>query len=235
MKEKIRLTTGQALVKFLKQQYIHIDGKEFRFVDGIFNIFGHGNVLGIGQALEQYGEDLKIYQGKNEQGMAHAAIAFSKQKLRQQIYAVTTSVGPGSANLAAAAGTALANNIPVLFLPGDVFSSRQPNPVLQQIEHEHSADISTNDALRAVSRYWDRVTRPEQLMSSLIRAFEVMTNPATAGPATICIGQDVEGEAFDYDEAFFKKRVHYLDRKAPVAREKQGALELIKKVNDQSL
>lgn len=229
MKEKIRLTTGQALVKFLKQQYIHIDGKEFRFVDGIFNIFGHGNVLGIGQALEQYGEDLKIYQGKNEQGMAHAAIAFSKQKLRQQIYAVTTSVGPGSANLAAAAGTALANNIPVLFLPGDVFSSRQPNPVLQQIEHEHSADISTNDALRAVSRYWDRVTRPEQLMSSLIRAFEVMTNPATAGPATICIGQDVEGEAFDYDEAFFKKRVHYLDRKAPVAREKQGALELIKK------
>ncbi|MEK5231330.1 3D-(3,5/4)-trihydroxycyclohexane-1,2-dione acylhydrolase (decyclizing) [Lysinibacillus sp. FSL K6-0232] len=228
MRKKIRLTTGQALVKFLQQQYIHVDGEEFRFVDGIFTIFGHGNVLGIGQALEQYGEGLNIYQGKNEQGMAHAAIAFSKQKLRQQIYAVTTSVGPGSANLAAAAGTALANNIPVLFLPGDVFSSRQPNPVLQQIEHEHSADISTNDALRAVSRYWDRVTRPEQLMSSLIRAFEVMTNPATAGPATICIGQDVEGEAFDYDESFFKKRVHYVDRKAPVARELQGAIELIK-------
>ncbi|MGE7930335.1 3D-(3,5/4)-trihydroxycyclohexane-1,2-dione acylhydrolase (decyclizing) [Lysinibacillus xylanilyticus] len=228
MGKKIRLTTGQALVKFLKQQYILVDGEEFRFVDGIFNIFGHGNVLGIGQALEQYGNGLNIYQGKNEQGMAHAAIAFSKQKLRQQIYAVTTSVGPGSANLVAAAGTALANNIPVLLLPGDVFSSRQPNPVLQQIEHEHSADISTNDALRAVSRYWDRVTRPEQLMSSLIRAFEVMTNPATAGPATICIGQDVEGEAFDYDETFFKKRVHYLDRKAPVAREIQGAIELIK-------
>ncbi|GAB2570476.1 3D-(3,5/4)-trihydroxycyclohexane-1,2-dione acylhydrolase (decyclizing) [Gracilibacillus alcaliphilus] len=228
MGKKIRLTTGQALVKFLKQQYIHVDGEEFRFVDGVFNIFGHGNVLGIGQALEQYGDGLNIYQGKNEQGMAHAAIAFSKQKLRQQIYAVTTSVGPGSANLAAAAGTALANNIPVLFIPGDVFSSRQPDPVLQQVEHEYSADVSTNDALRAVSRYWDRVTRPEQLMSSLIRAFEVMTNPATAGPTTICIGQDVEGEAFDYDASFFQKRVHYLDRKTPVERELRGATDLIK-------
>ena len=224
----IRLTTSQALIKFLNQQYIHVDGKETPFVEGIFNVFGHGNVLGIGQALEQDSGHLKVIQGKNEQGMAHAAIAYSKQMLRQKIYAVTTSVGPGSANLVAAAGTALANNIPVLFLPGDTFATRQPDPVLQQIEQEHSAAITTNDALKPVSRYWDRVTRPEQLMSSLIRAFEVMTNPATAGPATICISQDVEGEAYDYEEKFFEKRVHYLDRKAPVERELTGAAELIK-------
>ncbi|MCM3399521.1 3D-(3,5/4)-trihydroxycyclohexane-1,2-dione acylhydrolase (decyclizing) [Oceanobacillus profundus] len=228
MGNKLRLTTAQALVKFLNQQYIHVDGKEFPFVEGVFNIFGHGNVLGIGQALEQDPGHLKVYQGKSEQGMAHAAIAYSKQKLRQKIFAVTTSVGPGSANLAAAAGTALANNIPVLFLPGDTFASRQPDPVLQQVEHEHSAAVTTNDALKPVSRYWDRVTRPEQLMSSLLRAFEVMTDPGKAGPATICISQDVEGEAFDYDEKFFEKRVHYLDRKAPVERELHGAAALIK-------
>lgn len=228
MENKIRLTTAQALVKFLNQQYIYVDGKEFPFVEGVFNIFGHGNVLGIGQALEQDPGHLKVFQGKNEQGMAHAAIAYSKQKLRQKIYAVTTSVGPGSANLAAAAGTALANNIPVLFLPGDTFASRQPDPVLQQVEHEHSAAVTTNDVLQPVSRYWDRVTRPEQLMSSLLRAFEVMTDPAKAGPATVCISQDVEGEAFDYDAKFFEKRVHYLDRKAPVERELNGAAVLIK-------
>jgi 3D-(3,5/4)-trihydroxycyclohexane-1,2-dione acylhydrolase (decyclizing) len=160
--------------------------------------------------------------------MAHAAIAYSKQMLRQKIYAVTTSVGPGSANLAAAAGTALANNIPVLLIPGDTFATRQPDPVLQQFEHEYSLAVTTNDALKPVSRYWDRVTRPEQLMSSLIRAFEVMTDPGKAGPATVCIAQDVQGEAFDYDEKFFEKRVHYLDRKAPVERELNGAAELIK-------
>ncbi len=224
----IRLTTSQALVKFLNQQYIHVDGNEFPLVEGIFTIFGHGNVLGVGQALEQDSGHLKVIQGKNEQGMAHAAVAYSKQKLRQRIYAVTTSVGPGSANLATAAGTALANNIPVLFLPGDTFATRQPDPVLQQIEQEYSIAVTTNDALKPVSRYWDRITRPEQLMSSLIRAFEVMTDPAKAGPATICLSQDVAGEAFDYDEKFFDRRVHYLDRKAPVDRELKGAAELIK-------
>lgn len=226
--KKIRLTTAQALIKFLNQQYIHIDGKEFPFVEGVFNVFGHGNVLGIGQALEQEAGHLHVIQGKNEQGMAHAAIAYSKQMLRQKIYAVTTSVGPGSANLVAAAGTALANNIPVLLIPGDTFASRQPDPVLQQVEQEYSLAITTNDALKPVSRYWDRITRPEQLMSSLIRAFEVMTDPGNSGPATICIAQDVEGEAFDYDEKFFEKRVHYLDRKSPVERELNGAAELIK-------
>ncbi|WCK56425.1 3D-(3,5/4)-trihydroxycyclohexane-1,2-dione acylhydrolase (decyclizing) [Aneurinibacillus sp. Ricciae_BoGa-3] len=223
----IRLTTAQALIKFLNQQYICIDGNESAFVEGIFTIFGHGNVLGIGQALEQDPGHLNVIQGKNEQGMAHAAIAYSKQMLRQKIYAVTTSVGPGAANLAAAAGTALSNNIPVLLLPADTFSTRQPDPVLQQVEQEYSAAVTTNDALKPVSRYWDRITRPEQLMSSLIRAFEVMTDPGKAGPATICISQDVEGEAFDFDEKFFERRVHYLDRKLPTQRELSGAAELI--------
>ncbi|MDM5357260.1 3D-(3,5/4)-trihydroxycyclohexane-1,2-dione acylhydrolase (decyclizing) [Peribacillus sp. B2I2] len=224
----VRLTTAQALIKFLNQQYIHVDGEESPFVEGIFNVFGHGNVVGIGQALEQDAGHLKVIQGKNEQGMAHAAIAYSREMLRRKIYAVTTSAGPGSANLIAAAGTALANNIPVLLLPADTFATRQPDPVLQQLEHEHSTAITTNDAFLAVSRYWDRVTRPEQLMSSLIRAFEVMTDPGKAGPATICISQDVEGEAFDFDEHFFEKRVHYLDRKAPVDRELQGAADRIR-------
>ncbi|KHF40900.1 3D-(3,5/4)-trihydroxycyclohexane-1,2-dione acylhydrolase (decyclizing) [Halalkalibacter okhensis] len=223
-----RLTTAQALIKFLNQQYIHVDGEEIPFVEGIFNIFGHGNVLGIGQALESDSGHLKVIQGKNEQGMAHAAIAYSKQLLRKKIYAITTSSGPGSANLVTAAGTALANNIPILLIPADTYATRQPDPVLQQIEQEHSLAITTNDALKPVSRYWDRVTRPEQLMSSLIRAFEVMTDPAKAGPATVCISQDVEGEAFDFDEKFFEKRVHYIDRKPASDRELKGAAKLIK-------
>ena len=228
MGKKIRLTTAQALIKFLNQQYIHVDGEETPFVEGIFTIFGHGNVVGIGQALEQDAGHLKVFQGKTEQGMAHAAMAYSKQMLRRKIYAVSTSVGPGAANLVAAAGTALANNIPVLLIPADTFATRQPDPVLQQVEQEYSAAITTNDALKPVSRYWDRITRPEQLMSSLIRAFEVMTDPAKAGPATICISQDVEGEAYDFDESFFEKRVHYVDRKEPSERELKGAAELIK-------
>lgn len=224
----IRLTTAQALIKFLNQQYIEVDGAQHPFVEGIFNIFGHGNVLSIGQALEQDPGHLRVIQGKNEQGMAHAAIAYSKQMLRKKIYAATASAGPGSANMITAAATAFANNIPVLFLPADTFATRQPDPVLQQLEHEHSIAITTNDAFPAVTRYWDRITRPEQLMSSLIRAFEVMTNPATTGPVAICIAQDVEGEAFDYDVAFFKKRVHYVDRKIPTDRELAQAVEMIK-------
>ncbi len=225
----IRLTTAQALVKFLNAQYLHVDDEEFPFVEGIFTIFGHGNVLGIGQALEQDSGRLKIIQGKNEQGMALAAVAYSKQMLRRKIYAVSTSVGPGSANLVTAAATALANNIPVLLLPADTFASRQPDPVLQQVEQEYSAAVTTNDSLKPVSRYWDRITRPEQLMSSLLRAFEVLTDPARGGPATICLAQDVEGEAFDFSEEFFHKRVHYLDRKAPTLRELNGATELLKR------
>lgn len=228
MGKKLRMTTGQAVIEFLKQQYIYVDGKEIQFVEGIFDIFGHGNVVGIGQAIEENPGNLKVIQGKNEQGMAHAATAFSKQRLRRSIYAVTTSIGPGSANLTAAAGTALANNVPVLLLPSDTFATRQPDPVLQQVEHETNQTTTTNDALKAVSRYWDRITRPEQLMSSLIRAFEVMTNPAQAGPATICISQDVQGEAYDFDESFFVKRVHYIDRPEPVEREINLMVDKIK-------
>lgn len=227
MVKKIRLTTAQALIKFLNQQYIQVDGEEFPYVEGIFNVFGHGNVLGIGQALEENPGHLKVIQGKNEQGMTHAAVAYSRQKLRQKIFAVTASAGPGSANMVTAAATAFANNIPVLIIPADTFATRQPDPVLQQLEHETSAAITTNDAFKAVSKYWDRIQRPEQLMSSLLRAFEVMTNPATCGPATICIAQDTEAEAYDYDEDFFKKRVHYIDRQVPTERELKGATKRI--------
>ncbi|HGW2915777.1 TPA: 3D-(3,5/4)-trihydroxycyclohexane-1,2-dione acylhydrolase (decyclizing) [Enterococcus faecalis] len=228
MEKTIRLTTAQALLKFLNQQYISIDGKETPYVEGIFHVYGHGNVLGIGQALEQAPGHLKSYSGKNEQGMAHAAIAFARQSLRKKIFAVSTSAGPGSANLLTAAGTAFANNIPVLFLPADTFATRQPDPVLQQLEHESSVTFSTNDAFQAVSRYWDRINRPEQLMSALLRAFEVMTNPATTGPATICLPQDVESEAYDYPVEFFRKRVHYIDRRMPTIRELETASHLIK-------
>lgn len=228
MRETIRLTTAQALIKFINQQYISIDGVEKPFIKGIFNIFGHGNVLGIGEALEQDPGHLDVIQGKNEQGMAHAAIAFSKQKLRTEAFAVTASAGPGSANMVTAAGTAYANNIPMLILPADTFATRQPDPVLQQLEIDHNGAMTTNDAFKAVTRYWDRVQRPEQLMSSLIRAFEVMTNPVTAGPVAVCLSQDVEGEAFDYDVEFFKKRVHYVDRQLPSPREIEGAAALIK-------
>src|SRR5699024_6613329 len=229
MANTIRLTTAQAVVKFLNNQYVYCDGEEIPFVEGIFNIFGHGNVLGIGQALQEDPGHLNVIQGKNEQGMAHAATAFAKEKLRKQIYAVTSSVGPGSANLVTASATALANNLPVLFLPGDTFASRQPDPVLQQIEQEHSTSTTTNDALKPVSRYWDRVERPEQLMSALLRAFEVLTNPVSAGPVTICIAQEVEGEAFEYDKVFFEKRVHYIDRISPVQETINRATEAIKK------
>lgn len=228
MVKTVRLTTGEAIVKFLTKQYIYVDGEEIKFVEGVMNIFGHGNVLGIGEGLSKYQEDLKIIQGKNEQGMAHTAIGFSKQSLRKKIFAVTSSVGPGSANLVTAAGTASANHIPVLFLPGDTFATRQPDPVLQQIEDPQSIGTTTNDALKPLSRYFDRITRPEQIMSALIRAFEVMTNPQTAGPVTIALSQDVQGEAFDFPETFFDKRIHYVDRLEPSNRSIETAIEALK-------
>ncbi|WP_440857161.1 3D-(3,5/4)-trihydroxycyclohexane-1,2-dione acylhydrolase (decyclizing) [Staphylococcus shinii] len=228
MVKTVRLTTGEAIVKFLTKQYIYVDGEKIKFVEGVMNIFGHGNVLGIGEGLSKYQEDLKIIQGKNEQGMAHTAIGFSKQSLRKKIFAVTSSVGPGSANLVTAAGTASANHIPVLFLPGDTFATRQPDPVLQQIEDPQSIGTTTNDALKPLSRYFDRITRPEQIMSALIRAFEVMTNPQTAGPVTIALSQDVQGEAFDFPETFFDKRIHYVDRLEPSNRSIETAIEALK-------
>ncbi len=224
---KIRLTTAQALVRFLDNQYLSVDGVETKFVKGIFAIFGHGNVLGLGQALEQDSGDLVVHQGRNEQGMAHAAIGYAKQKLRREIIACTSSVGPGAANMITAAGTASANRIPLLLLPGDVFATRQPDPVLQQIEQSHDLSISTNDAFRAVSKYWDRVNRPEQLMTACINAMRVLTDPAETGAVTISLPQDVQGEAWDYPDYFFQKRVHLLDRRLPTEAQLAAALKLI--------
>ncbi|WP_137279049.1 3D-(3,5/4)-trihydroxycyclohexane-1,2-dione acylhydrolase (decyclizing) [Pseudomonas rhizoryzae] len=222
-----RLTMAQALVKFLDNQYLSVDGVETKFVAGIFTIFGHGNVLGLGQALEQDAGELVVHQGRNEQGMAHAATGFAKQKLRRQIYTCTSSVGPGAANMLTAAATATANRIPLLLLPGDVYASRQPDPVLQQIEQFHDLSISTNDAFRAVSKYWDRINRPEQLMSAAINAMRVLTDPAETGAVTLALPQDVQGEAYDYPDYFFAKRVHRLDRRPPVAAAIEDAVRLL--------
>lgn len=225
---KVRLTVAQALVKFLNNQYLEVDGEEHKFVEGIFTIFGHGNVVGLGQALEEDPGDLIVRQGRNEQGMTHAATAFAKQNNRQKIYACTSSVGPGAANMVTAAATATANRIPVLLLPGDTFSTRQPDPVLQQIEQPNNLSETTNDAFKAVSKYWDRVSRPEQLMTACINAMRVLTDPAETGAVTIGLPQDVQGEAYDYPEYFFQKRVHTLDR-APATKNKiKKAVDLIK-------
>ncbi len=210
------MTTAQALVRFLKQQYIEVDGVQTEFIKGVFTLFGHGNVLGLGQALQELGM-LEVYQGKNEQGMAHAAMAFAKQKLRRQIIPCTTSVGPGAANMVAAAGTATANNIPLLLLPGDVYACRQPDPVLQQIEITNSLSVSTNDAFKAVTKYWDRINRPEQLMTAMINAMRVLTDIGDTGAVAICLPQDVEAESYDYPDYFFEKRVYRLERVAPTA------------------
>ncbi len=211
---KLRLTTAQALVKFLDNQYLEVDGVELKFVKGIFAISAMARP-GLGQALEQDSGDMRVYQGRNEQGMAHAATGFARQALRRQIIACTSSIGPGAANMITAAGTASANRIPLLLLPGDVFATRQPDPVLQQIEQSYDLSISTNDAFRAVSKYWDRITRPEQLMSACINAMRVLTDPAETGAVTLCLPQDVQGEAWDYPESFFARRVHRLDRRRP--------------------
>jgi 3D-(3,5/4)-trihydroxycyclohexane-1,2-dione acylhydrolase (decyclizing) len=225
----VRLTMGQALVRFLENQYISYDGKEQRFVRGVFIIPGHGNVVGFGQALSQEGRHLEIHQGKNEQGMAQAAVAFAKQMKRKQIFAVTSSVGPGAANMVTAAGTATANNIPILILPGDVYACRQPDPVLQQVEQTNNLTLSTNDAFKAVCKYWDRIVRPEQLMSAMISAFRVLTDPANTGAVCIAMPQDVEGEAYDYPETFFRKRVWELERRPATADALKKAAAAIRK------
>lgn len=227
MANTVRLTVAQALVKFLNNQYIEFDGKQNKMFKGIFTIFGHGNVVGLGEALENDPGDLIVHQGRNEQGMAHAAMGYAKQKRRKQIYACTSSVGPGAANMVTAAATATANCIPVLFLPGDVYATRQPDPVLQQMEQPHDLSISTNDAFRAVSKYWDRVTRPEQLMSACINAMRVLTDPADTGAVTIALPQDVEGEVYDYPEYFFQKRVHRIDRRPATKAMVEDAIKLI--------
>ena len=224
----IRLTMAQALVRFLENQYISYDGIEHPFVEGVIMLPGHGNVVGLGQALAQEAHRMQVWQGKNEQGMAHTAVAFAKQCKRKKIIAVTSSVGPGAANMITAAATATANNIPVLILPGDVYACRQPDPVLQQVEQTHDLSLSTNDAFRPVCRYWDRVVRPEQLMSAMLNAMRALTDPANTGAVCVAMPQDVEGEAYDYPESFFAKRVHRLARREPETEIIAEAAEIIK-------
>ncbi|MDD4573920.1 MAG: 3D-(3,5/4)-trihydroxycyclohexane-1,2-dione acylhydrolase (decyclizing) [Sphaerochaeta sp.] len=211
----IRLTMAQALLRFLDNQYVMVDGVETKFVEGVFGIFGHGCVVGLGEALAAKENTLPFYQAKNEQGAVHAATAFAKEHNRKKIIAVTSSIGPGALNMVTGAGTASANHIPVLLLPSDIFASRQPDPVLQQIETPHDYTNSSNDAFRSVSRYWDRVNRPEQLMSAMINAMRVLTDPAETGAVTVALPQDVQGEAYDYPAEFFEKRIHHIERRLP--------------------
>jgi len=211
----MKLTTAQALVKFLDNQYIRLDGHVTKFVDGVATIFGHGCVLGLGQALDHDPGQLNYYQGKNEQGMAHMAAGFAKQHNRRKIIACASSIGPGAANMVTAAACATVNNIPLLLLPGDTFATRQPDPVLQQLEQEYDDSLTTNDAFRPVCKYWARIDRPEQLMSAAIHAMRVLTDPATAGAVCLALPQDVQGEAYDWPESFLAKRVHRIDRPFP--------------------
>jgi len=223
----IRLTMAQALIRFLDQQYIEIDHREIKLIHGVMGIFGHGNVTGIGEALERMPGNLKFIQGKNEQGMAHAAMAFAKRNNRLSTFACTSSIGPGALNMVTAAATATVNRIPVLFLPGDTFSTRQPDPVLQQVEHPSDYTISANDAFKPVSKFWDRIVRPEQLMTSLLHAMRVLTDPADTGAVTLALPQDVQCEAYDYPASFFEKRVHSIDRRPMAESSRKRAVDLI--------
>jgi 3D-(3,5/4)-trihydroxycyclohexane-1,2-dione acylhydrolase (decyclizing) len=224
----VRLTMAQALLRFLDAQYLESDGVEHKFVRGVFGIFGHGNVLGLGEALAEEKTGLTYYQGHNEQGMAHAAIGFAKQSNRKRIFAVTSSIGPGALNMVTAAGTATVNRIPVLFLPGDAFACRQPDPVLQQVEQFHDLNLTANDAFKPVSRFWDRISRPEQLMSGALNAMRVLTDPADTGAVTLALPQDVQGEAYEYPVEFFDKRVHHLARRSPTEGELSRAVAMIR-------
>lgn len=224
----IRLTLAQALMRFLDQQYLEVDGTEHKFVHGVMGIFGHGNVTGVGEALEYGGTSLKYVQGNNEQGLVHTATAFAKQKNRLGIYAVTSSIGPGATNMVTGAATATVNRIPVLLLPGDIFATRQPDPVLQQIETPWDGTINANDAFRPVSRYWDRLLRPEQLMPAALNAMRVLTDPVETGAVTLCLPQDTQAEAHDYPESFFEKRVWHLDRRPLSERALQEAVSVLR-------
>lgn len=221
------MTVGQAIVKFLDQQYVELDGVQTKFVDGVFTVFGHGIVVGLGQALDENPGGLRVYQGRNEQGMAHVATGFARQHNRRRIIACASSIGPGAANMVTAAACATVNRIPLLLLPGDTFAVRQPDPVLQQIEHSCSPSITTNDAFRPVCKFWDRITRPEQLMATLSQAFRVLTDPAETGAVCVALSQDVEGESYDYPDYFFEKRVHKIRRPQPVREDLLELVELI--------
>ena len=226
--QTVRLTTAQALTRFLINQHVELDdGSELPLFAGVWAIFGHGNVAGIGEALYQVQDQLPTYRGHNEQSMALAAIAFAKARQRQQVMVATTSIGPGATNLVTAAGVAYVNRLPVLLVPGDVFASGQPDPVLQQSENFADGSSTVNDTLRPVSRYFHRITRPEQLIQALPRAMVALTDAALCGPATISICQDVQSLAFDYPAYMFEKRVWRLRRQGPDANELKQAVKTL--------
>jgi 3D-(3,5/4)-trihydroxycyclohexane-1,2-dione acylhydrolase (decyclizing) len=211
----IRLTMAQALTRYLAAQTSEVDSREVPLFAGVFAIFGHGNVAGLGEALYDTRERLPTLRAHNEQAMGLAAIAFAKANRRRRMMACTTSIGPGATNMVTAAAVAHANRLPVLLLPGDVFAGRRPDPVLQQIEASGDPTISVNDCFRPVSCWWDRITRPEQILESLPQAMRVLTDPAECGPATLALPQDVQAEAYDYPEAFFAPRCWRIRRPPP--------------------
>ncbi len=223
-----RLTMAQAIILFLQNQYVERDGQENAFFAGCWGIFGHGNVAGIGQALQQYSSSFRYYQARNEQAMVHAASAYTKMKNRLQTFACTSSIGPGATNMITGAAVATINRLPVLLLPGDIFAERIQAPVLQQIEWEHSQDFSVNDCFKPVSRYWDRINRPEQIIASLPEVMRVLTSPAETGAVTLSLPQDVQAMAFDYPTGLFEKRIWHIPRNRPDLARLQQAIEWIK-------
>ena len=213
----VRLTVGQAIVRFLAQQYLERDGVETRVIAGVWGIFGHGNVAGLGQALEELGDEcaMPYYRPQNEQGQVHIATAFARHRNRLQTFACISSIGPGATNMITGAATATVNRIPVLLFPSDYFANRLVDPVLQQVEHPVERDVSANDAFRAVSRYFDRITRPEQLLSSLPEAFRILTDVADTGAVTVALPEDVQAEAYDWPASFLERRVWHVRRPVP--------------------
>nr|WP_107905511.1 3D-(3,5/4)-trihydroxycyclohexane-1,2-dione acylhydrolase (decyclizing) [Streptomyces chartreusis] len=212
MTSTTRLTVAQALVRFLSAQYTERDGTRHRLIGATWGIFGHGNVAGIGQALVEYGDVMPYHQGRNEQAMVHAAVGYARQSGRLSTHAVTTSIGPGATNLVTGAALATINHLPVLLLPGDVFAARPADPVLQQLEVPYAGDVSVNDCLRPVSRYFDRITRPEALIPSALQAMRVLTDPVETGAVTLALPQDVQAEAYDWPEEFFAERTWVVRR-----------------------
>jgi 3D-(3,5/4)-trihydroxycyclohexane-1,2-dione acylhydrolase (decyclizing) len=223
------LTMSAAIVEFLKQQYVSRDGVEHRLVRGVAGIFGHGNVAGLGQAIEEFGgKELPFLQPKNEQGMVHMAVAYAKTHNRLGTLACTSSVGPGATNMITGAATATINRLPVLLLPSDVFANRIPAPVLQQLEHPGSMDISVNDCFRPVSKYWDRIQRPEQLLKALPEAMRVLASPSETGAVTLCLPEDVQAEAWNFPVHFFAKKVYRVERPMCEAEALAEACELLR-------
>jgi 3D-(3,5/4)-trihydroxycyclohexane-1,2-dione acylhydrolase (decyclizing) len=229
MKNTVTLNMAAALVKFLQQQYIRRDGVEHRLIHGVFGIFGHGNVTGFGQALEEHGgRSLPYFQPKTEQAMVHTAIAFAKARQRLGTFACTSSIGPGATNMLTGAAAATINRLPVLLLPGDIFANRIPGPVLQQLEFPASQDVSVNDCFRPVSKYWDRINRPEQILTALPEAMRVLADPAETGAVTIAMPEDVQAESYAYPENFFEKRVYTIERANASSDSVRAAAELIR-------